>query len=63
MLVDKLDKRRELKTASFKVDKLLLDEFRDKCRKHKIKQVDIITKAMKKAIEEIDQLENGCSHE
>ena len=57
MLVDELKDRNKLKTISFRIDNVLVDEFRDKCKKHNIKQVDIIVRAMRKALEEIDKLE------
>ena len=57
MLIDNNKIDRELKTASFKIDRELFDNFRQKCKQHRIKQVSIIVNAMKKALEEIEQLE------
>jgi len=59
MLVDKITKRNELKVVSFRADKTIVDEFKELCKKYKVKQVSVFEKAMLKAIEEIKGLENA----
>jgi len=55
---DENDKR-VLKTISFRADKKIVEEFKALCKKHKIKQITVIENAMKKAIQELKDLEKN----
>ncbi len=55
----KQDKKALKKAVTFRVDSGLLDEFKHLCKKHDLKQVSIIENAMKKAIEEIKEMESN----
>lgn len=52
-------KIREKKVITFKLDNSIIIRFRELCKKHKITQVAVIENAMKKAIEELEERENG----
>lgn len=62
MLIEQ-EKKKLKRTATFRIDSDLLDEFRKLCKKHELKQISIIENAMKKAILEIKKMEkdNECS--
>jgi len=49
--------KRVLKTISFRADEMLVNEFKKMCKKHQVKQITVIENAMKKAIEEMKQME------
>ena len=55
MLTDTIMK--DLKVITFKLDKNVIKEFREMCKKHRVKQVSVIEKAMIKAIEELKEKE------
>lgn len=59
MLVDSTSKKRVLTTISFRADEQIVKEFKQLCKKHNVKQISIIENAMKKAIEEMKEMENG----
>ena len=52
-------KKIDLKTITFRLDPFVIEKFREMCKKHKIKQVAVIEKAMLKAIEELEERENA----
>ena len=52
-------KKKELKPITFKIDPIVTNRFRELCKKHKIKQVAVIENAMLKAIEELEDRDNG----
>jgi len=52
------DRKRVLKTISFRADEEIVNEFKALCKKHKIKQITVIENAMKKAIQEIKEMES-----
>lgn len=56
MLINKDMKNDKKVTASFRVKREILEEFRKECKKNNIKQTSIIENAMKKAIEEMKGL-------
>jgi len=62
MLIEQ-EKKKLKRTATFRIDSDLLDEFRKLCKKHELKQISIIENVMKKAILEIKKMEkdNECS--
>lgn len=61
MLIEQKKKHLK-KTATFRVDNDLLNDFRTLCKKHDLKQVLIIENAMKKAILEIKEMEKDNEH-
>ena len=56
MLVDVESK--VFKNINYKIDENIVNEFRRLCKKHKIKQSHIIKNALKKAIEELEVLDD-----
>lgn len=62
MLIEQKQKHLK-KTATFRLDSALLDEFRALCKKHELKQVSIIENAMEKAILEIKEMEKDNEHD
>jgi hypothetical protein len=52
-------KKIDLKTITFRLNPSVIKKFREMCKKHKIKQVAVIEKAMLKAIEELEERENA----
>lgn len=52
-------KVKDLKPITFKIDSTVTKKFRELCKKHKIKQVTVIENAMLKAIEELEEREDG----
>jgi len=51
-------KKKTKKTASYRFNSSLLDEFRELCKRNDLVQVQILENAMRKAIEEIKGMEN-----
>ena len=51
-------KRVELKTVTFRLNPVVIEKFRTMCKRHNIKQVAVIERAMLKAIEELEAKEN-----
>jgi len=60
MLISQDEKdKRVLKTISFRADEKIVDEFKALCKKHKVKQITVIENAMKKAIQELKEMEKN----
>ena len=57
MLIEQKTNKRKVKVTSFRIDEEIVNEFKELCKKHSIKQVTVIENAMKKAIEEIKRME------
>jgi hypothetical protein len=64
MLVEKPTKKKSLptkKAVTFRGDIDIVEKFRTACREFGVSQSEIFTKAMIKALEEIEQLKGGQS--
>ncbi len=59
LITEPINNKRVLKTISFRADEKVVNEFKILCKEYGIKQVLIIENAMKKAIEEIKEMENN----
>lgn len=46
------------KAITFRVDEQLLKQFKELCKRHNVKQVSVIENALKKAVQELKDLEN-----
>ncbi len=55
MLIEQ-KKKVELTALSFRIEKVIVDEFKILCKKYNVSQTTVIRNAMKKAIEEMNEL-------
>ena len=57
MLIEK-KKNKEFAPTSFRVEKEIVKEFRELCKKHNVSQVAVVRNAMKQVIQELKAIDS-----